>query len=137
MEVNAVCTALVRIGFIDDAAQALIEQQGIDSLQEICILPDDEIYNLCKLLRRPGGTVPGAPGEGGAPGAAVPNPGIQVSSRAETNLKLLAIFIRHKACTSRAVAPATVTLDNIRAMRELRDYESTYTTPYGVPTINA
>ena len=89
MEVNAVRTALVPIGFIDAAAQALVEQQGIDSLQEIRILTDDEICNLCKLLRRPCGTVPGAPG------AAAPNPGIQVNSRDETNLKLLAFFLRH------------------------------------------
>ncbi|KAI2504041.1 hypothetical protein MHU86_10403 [Fragilaria crotonensis] len=134
MEPAAVRTALVRIGFVDAAAQAIVEEQGIDSLDEIRLLSDDEITNLGKLLRRPGGTVPGAAGAGGP---AVPNPGIQVNARAETNLKLLAFYLRHKLRTSRTVAPAAVTLESIRSIRELRDFEATYKPSDDVPTINA
>ncbi|KAI2502384.1 hypothetical protein MHU86_12041 [Fragilaria crotonensis] len=54
MEPAAVRTALVRIGFVEAAALALTEEQGLDSLDEIRILSDDDIANLCKLLRRPG-----------------------------------------------------------------------------------
>ncbi|KAI2510102.1 hypothetical protein MHU86_4269 [Fragilaria crotonensis] len=134
MEPAAVRTALVRIGFVDAAAQAIVEEQGIDSLDEIRLLSDDEITNLGKLLRRPGGTVPGAAGAGGP---AVPNPGIQVNARAETNLKLLAFYLRHKLRTSRSIAPAAVTLESIRSIRELRDFEATYKPSDDVPTINA
>jgi hypothetical protein len=133
MEPAAVRTALVRIGFVEAAALALTEEQGLDSLDEIRILTDDDIANLCKLLRRPGGVVQGVLNAAGNP---VPNPGIQVSARAETNLKLAAFFLRHKIRTGRTVAPADVTLASIRALRELREYEETYKPSEDVPTIN-
>ena len=116
MEPAAIQTALVRIGFVDAASQAIVEDQGIDSLAEIRILSDEEIANLGKLLRRPGGTIPGVPAKAGCAVPAVPNPGIQVNARAETNLKLLAFYLRHKVRTSRVVTPADVTLDNIRGV---------------------
>ena len=133
MEPAAVRTALIRIGFVEAAAQALTEEQGMDSLDEIRLLSDEDIANLCKLIRRPGGVVPGALN---AAGNAVPNPGIQVNARAETNMKLTAFFLRHKARTSRTVTPADVTLISIRSLRELRDFESNYKPSDDVPTIN-
>jgi hypothetical protein len=133
MEPAAVRTALVRIRFVEAAALALTEEQGLDSLDEIRILSDDDIANLCKLLRRPGGVVQGVLNAAGNP---VPNPGIQVSARAETNLKLATFFLRHKIRTGRTVAPADVTLASIRALRELREYEETYKPSEDVPTIN-
>ena len=49
MEPAAVRTALVRIGFLDAAAQAITDEQGIeDSLEEIRLLSDDEISNLSR-----------------------------------------------------------------------------------------
>ena len=92
MEPAAIRTALVRIGFVDAAAGAIVEDQGIDSLEEIRLLTDNEITNLSKLFRRPGRTVPGV---GGAAAAPVANPGIQVNARAENNMKLLAFYLRH------------------------------------------
>lgn len=129
MEPASIRTALVRIGFLDAAALAIVEEQGINSLEEIRLLSDDEITNLGKLLRRPGGTI-------GAGDAAVPNPGIQVNARAENNLKLLAFYLRHQARTSRNTTPALITLERIRSIRELRDYESTWKASDEVPTIN-
>ena len=113
MEPAAVRTALVRIGFLEAAALAITEEQGINSLEEIRLLSDDEISNLSKLLRRPGGVAPGVV-------PAVPNPGIQVNARAETNMKLVAFYLRHQVRIGRAVTPAdVVTLENIRSIREL------------------
>jgi hypothetical protein len=139
MEPAAIRTALVRIGSVDEAAQAIVEDQGIGSLAEICILSDEEITNLGKLLRRPGGTIPGVPAEAGDAVPAVPNPGIlQVNERAETIMKLLAFYLRHRVRISRVVTPADVTLDNIlRGVRELRDYEPTYKPTEDLPSINA
>ena len=125
--------AIVRISFLEAAAQAQTDNQGMDSLDEIRILSDDDIANLCKLLRRPGGVVPGVVNAAGNP---IPNPGIQVSARAETNLKLAAFYLRHKVRTGRIVAPADVTLASIRALRELREFEDTYKPSEDVPTIN-
>jgi ribosomal protein S13 len=108
MEPAAVRTALVRIGFLDAAAQAITDEQGIDSLEEIRLLSDDEISNLAKLICRPGGVIPG---QVNAAGNAVPNPGIQVNARAETNLKLAAFYLRHQVRIGRTVTQADVTLE--------------------------
>ena len=130
MEPAAVRTVLVRIGFLESAALVITKEQGINSLEEIRLLSDDEISNLSKLLRRPGGVAPGVV-------PAVPNPGMQVNARAETNMKLVAFYLRHQVRIGRAVTPADVTLANIRSIRELRDYESTWKASDDVPTINA
>ena len=134
---NAVMrAAMTRIGFSEVAAQALVEEQGMDTLEEIKLLTDDEIESLCKVIRRPGGTIP-QPAGAVAGAAAIANPGVSVNQRAETHLKLLAFYLRHQARVSRVVQPADVTLDAIRTVRELREFESTYKKPEDLPSINA
>jgi hypothetical protein len=125
---------MTRIGFSDPAAQALVDEQGMDTLDEIKLLTDDEVESLCKVIRRPGGTIP-APNVGGAP---IPAPGVQVNLRAEGHLKLLAFYLRHMERVSRTVTPASITLDVIRTLRELREFELSYKVPdLDAPTINA
>jgi ribosomal protein S13 len=130
---NAMRTMLVRIGLSENAAQIIVAEQGLDSLEEIKLLTDDEIESLCKVVRRPGGTVPG-PNPGDAP---VNNPGVPVNLRAENHMKLLAFYLRHQDRVGRATAAADIQLDTIRTIRELRDFESTYKAPDDPPTINA
>jgi ribosomal protein S13 len=134
---NAVMrAAMTRIGFTEAAAQALVEEQGIDSLEEVKLLTDDEIESLCRVIRRPGGNLP--PVAGALPGAVpVPNPGVPVNQRAEGHLKLLAFYLRHQARVSRNVTVPDITLEAIRSVRELREFESTYKKPDDLPTINA
>ena len=131
--VAAMRTLFTRIGFTLAAAQAIVDEQNLDSLAEVKLLTDDEIESLCKVLHRPGGTVPGA-----LAGVLVPNPGIPVNLRAENQVKLLAFFLRHQERVSRTVQPPDITLDMIRRFRELRDFRSTYkATTHDAPTINA
>jgi hypothetical protein len=83
---NAVMLAtMTRIGFTHAAAQALVEEQGIDTIEEIRLLTDSEIVSLCKVIRRPGGTLP-PPAEASRGAANVPNPGVPVNQRAEGHL---------------------------------------------------
>jgi hypothetical protein len=89
---NAMCTMLQRIGFSAAASQVLVDEQGMDTLAEIQLLTDDKIESLCKVVQRPGGTVPG-PNPCDAP---VNNSGTPVNLRAENHLKLLAFFLRHQ-----------------------------------------
>lgn len=133
---NAVMRAtLTRIGFSEAAAQAIVEDQGIDSLDEIRLMTDIEIESLCNIVRRPGGTIPAI---GGAPGAAaIQNPGVSVNQRAEGHLKLLSFYLRHQARVSRTVTAVDITLETIRSVRDLREFESTYKAPTETPTINA
>ncbi len=90
---NAMRTMLQRIGFSATASQVLVDKQGMDTLAEIEFLSDDEVKSLCRVIRRPGGTIPG-PNPDDAP---VNNPGTPVNLRAENHLKLLvAFFLRHQ-----------------------------------------
>ena len=80
MNIAVMRGVMTRIGFSELAAQALVEEQGMDDLQEIKLLSDDEIESLIKVIRRPGGTI------AGAAGAQVANPGVNVNQRAEGHL---------------------------------------------------
>ncbi|KAI2510107.1 hypothetical protein MHU86_4274 [Fragilaria crotonensis] len=126
---------MTRIGFSEQAAQAIVEEQGIDTLEEVLLLSDEEIESLCKVIRRPGGMIPAA--EPGAPPVA--NPGVNVTQRAEGHLKLMAFYLRHQARVSRVVLAPQITLNSIRMVRDLRELESTYKAPTdtSLPTINA
>ena len=42
------------IGFSTEAALVITDAQGIDCMEEIDILTDEEINNLCKVIRIPG-----------------------------------------------------------------------------------
>ena len=107
---TAMRAAYARLGFENDAATMITDDQELDSVEELQILTDAEVENLCKVLRRPGGTIsnPNAANQGQP--AQIPNPGIQVSLRAENNLKLGCFYIRHCVRTSRACTPALLTM---------------------------
>jgi hypothetical protein len=131
--VNAMRTMFNRIGFTIAASQIIIDKQGLDSLDEIRLLTDDEIENLCKTVRCPGGKIPG-PNPGDPP---VNNPGTPVNLRAENHSKLLAFCLRHQERVSRRAAAANITLHTIHAFPELRDFELSYKPPDDPPAINA
>jgi hypothetical protein len=96
MDIPVMRAAMVRIGFSEQAAQALgVEEQGIATLDEIRLLSDEEIESLCKVIRRPGGAIPQPAAAAGAAPIPIPNPGVQVNLRATTNLKLLSFYLRH------------------------------------------
>ena len=123
--------AYVRLRFTQDAAVRLYDAQQIETIEDIRVLRDSDIENLCKVLRRPGGTIPA-----GAAGAVAPDPGVQVSLRAESNLKLARYWLRHRVRISRAVTVPSITIDNIEMTRELRVWEDAHENPKEVPTID-
>jgi hypothetical protein len=52
---NAMRTMFNRIGFTVAASQeVIVDEQGMNTLDEIKLLTDNEIENLCKVIRRPG-----------------------------------------------------------------------------------
>ena len=126
-ELAAFRQALVRIGFTQDAATYITTEQGIDSLIQLRNLDDDECTNLCKVTRRPGGTVanPDA-GDDGQPDF-IPNPGFQVSLRAENNLKLTAYYLRYMQRVSRPAVAANITQDVLHELRDLKSLEEQHT----------
>ena len=93
----------------------------MDSLDEFGLLLDSDVENLCRVCRKPGGTLP-------APTAAdatrtIPHTGFNVSWKAEANLKLACYFLRYKANTSTNVQPLDITLQSVRAIREHKNWE--------------
>ena len=51
----ALRSAYGQIGFSFEAALVSTDTQGIDCMEELDILTDGDIENLCKVIRRPGG----------------------------------------------------------------------------------
>jgi hypothetical protein len=128
-EAVAMRAAFLRLGFSADAANALTDNQGIDSVDTLKFLEDHDVENLCKVIRRPGGQIQQA-------GAAIPNPGTQVSLQAELNLKLACYWAKHQVRVSRPTATADITLDNIRALRQMRLSEIAHKDPEEAPTLD-
>ena len=56
-DVGALHAALTRLGFSAKAARFITDNQGLDTLDELKVLTNDEIESLCKVVWRPGGTV--------------------------------------------------------------------------------
>ena len=104
-ELASIRTMLDRIGFIAVARDEITGDQGIDPLDELRTLDNSMVENLCRVIRRPGGTVGGAA-----------DPGIKVSARAEENLKLAIYYIKHQDQVSRDVVIGSITLTNIRVL---------------------
>ena len=125
MVAPAIRGALGRLGFTAEASIFITDVQGMDDLGEFTLLTNEEVEGLCKVVRRPGGTIPNPQVGAGLP-ATIPNPGLQVSLRAENNLKMACYYLRFKEKTSRAVTPAQITLPNVRALKDHREWEKTH-----------
>ena len=93
-----------RIGFSAEAALVITDANGIDGIEVIKILTDGEITNLCKDISTPGGI---------NPITNVANIGLQVSMKAENNLKLARFFLKHKLRTGKVEVATYITLDNV------------------------
>ena len=70
------------MGCTNQAANAIVDDQGINRLHELCYLTDTDIETLCKNVKCPDG---GTAGNGG--GA---NLGHMIGHRVEMNIKLAA-----------------------------------------------
>ena len=110
----ALPSAYARIGFSAEAALVITDAQGIDCMEDLEIITDEEIENLCKFIRRPGGinTITN-----------IANLGLQVSLRAKNNLKLASFFLKHISRTGRVAVPTNITLNSVRILRELKESE--------------
>ena len=118
----AIRATMVRIRFTANAVNVMTEDPGMDLLAEFALLTDDEVINLCKVFRQPGGTVPNpAAGAEGQPDV-IRNEGLTVSLRAENNLKLACYYLRYLKRT-RTLSPNLITLVNVRACKDYKLWE--------------
>jgi len=125
----ALRAAFARIGFSAEAARALYDDQGINSLQAVERMNEDEVQELVKSLRNPGGQIL-------VNGAMVNNPGVLVAQMAIHNMKLLIYWTKHQTRISRPKIPANVQIEALDALADLRKQDKTFTKPSEMPKID-
>ena len=94
-------------------AKAMVEDQGIDTLDDLCFLKDGNVETLCKTVKCPAGAA-----GGNNKGA---NLGHLVRQKAEMNIKLAAYYLRYSGKISQVHQPADLTVQAICTIRELHD----------------
>ena len=92
------------------AAKAMVEDQGIETLDDLCFLKDGDVETLCKNVKGPGG------GAGGNNRRA--SLGHLVSQKAEMNIKLAAYYLRYSEKISRVCQPTDLTVQAICTIRQ-------------------
>ena len=119
-----------------NAAHSITVDQGLNSLEEIGLLTDGEVVNLCKALRKPGGMVANPDAALPNQPAMVPNQGLMVSMKAENNLKLACYYLHHHKRMSRMTIAAQITLDDVCGIHDLKLQQDSHKDPVDTPNIN-
>jgi hypothetical protein len=134
MDLAAMHQLFQHMGYSQVAATAIVDEQGINSLDELRILKDKEITNLCKVICHPCGQIanPNLLQQGN-----IPNPGISVSLHMESNTKLAKWMIVHRRfCISCPCQPGDITLATVQAFTEMHEYKLNHTNPETKPIID-
>ena len=124
----ALQSSYLLIEFSAEASLVITDAQGIDCMEELDILTEGYIENLCKVARIPGGI---------NPINNVSNLGIQVYLRSENNLNLSRFFLKDKVRTGMVAVATDITLDNVRLLRELKESKRGHKDPVVSPVIDA
>ena len=119
-----------RLGFTTAAANAIIRDQGIDSLEEVCLLKPSNVETLCKTIHCPGGTIQCGNQD-------VPNPSISASALAESNLKIAVWYLMHMhSQVQHTRVLVDVTRNAIHPFCEQMHNEANYEPPTEMPKID-
>ena len=133
MATNAMRTMFGQLGFVLPGPEILVFDQGINRIKELSDLDDAEVDDLLKLLRRLGGIIPNPNATAAGQTANITAPGISVSTKAATHLKLSVYYCRHQMRTSRPLRTTNITLPRIKALKNLREEEETAIDPLLYP----
>ena len=112
------CQTFQELGCTAAVATATVDEQEINSIDELHFLMDADVETLCRNIKRPGG-VTAAPAAGA-------NLGHMISQRAQKNINLAAYWLCHSEQISRTHEPADITDVNICSIWVLRDTEDSY-----------
>ena len=95
----------IHLGFSQAVATSIVNDHGIVTLTNLLCFEPSDIDALCKNIQRPGGTIAGRNNQ------QVPNPGMPISTMAQSNLKLATFWIMHRLeRVQRPTAPPDVTV---------------------------
>ena len=113
--------AFQRLGCTAAAATAIVEEQEINSVEELRFLMDADVETLCRNTKRPGG-VAAAPAAGA-------NLGHMIRQWAPKNINLAAYWFCHSERISQACQPDVINVHSIRALRDAEDNYEDATPP--------
>jgi hypothetical protein len=123
-DATAIATMLERLGFTRESAGYMTRACHVDSLDEVKWMDgEDYVENMIKRVKGPVGTFTVG---SGADAVATPNIGLQVSLRAENNLKLCVYFLIHMERVQRVPIDASITLEMVRGYCEQQRYEENF-----------
>jgi hypothetical protein len=106
----------------------------VDSLDEVKWMDgEDDVENMIKRVNRPGGTFTVGSGNHAV---TTPTVGLQVSLRAENNLKLCVYFLKHIERVQWVPTAASITLEVVSGYREQHRYEEKFKKTAVEPEIN-
>ena len=99
----------------------MINDQGLNSLKVLANLEEKEITSLCKLCRKPGGTVEANQTQRRNQGSqSIPNPGVPVALIHENNLKLAVFYLKYLVMTSRPLDVDRVSMRNLQGIQDFK-----------------
>ena len=121
----------IHLGFSQAVATSIVNDHGIVTLTDLLRFEASDIDALCKNIQCPGGMIQGCNNH------QVPNPGMSVSTMAQSNLKLATFWIMHHLeCVQHSMAPSDVTCAAIDLFTRQQKTEDTYEAPTELPKIN-
>jgi hypothetical protein len=124
----------VVLGINDVEVRDALRAQGLGTSNDYIGLTESDIEDVCKIIRRPGGTIPNPlAGRGGRgmmpPPLHLPNPGSQIGHLHEKRLKLVRYFMFHLQRVQRDFDPAIATLFTLQQIYQLKDVDDEETKP--------
>ena len=102
-------------------AKAMVEDRGIDTLDDLSPLKHGDVETLCNNAKCPGGSA-----GGNNRGAHL---GHLVSQKAEINIKLAAYYLRYSEKISQVCQPTHLTVQAICTIRDLCDSDFNWDDP--------
>jgi hypothetical protein len=106
----------------DQDVRVALNQQGLQAFGEFTDLTDDDIKDICKNVRNPGGLVVDPNAAAGA-GALVPNRGVTLGHVFEKRLRQLRYYCFHLHRIQRDFAPGQATLQRLSQCWKLKEEE--------------
>ena len=121
-----------------------LNDQGLQSFDNLSTLTEDDIAEVCSNTRKPGGTVPNpayvtptaaAPAVPGVPGVPVeiPNPGVRIGHVYEKRLKMVWFFVYHFTQIQRPFNPPTATLARLNVLYLFHQQEEEHNNEIPLP----
>ena len=110
----------------DQSLRNAINNQGIESFNDLIDLTVKDVEKACARIRTPGGTIPNPRAAEENQPATIKNPGIQVSLQVEKRLMQLCYFCRHMHRIQRTVTAAQASLARLIQVWSLKDAEDAF-----------